>query len=42
MTRSLKKGPFIDAHLVKKSRSRASDQRQEASQNLVAPLDDHA
>jgi ribosomal protein S19 len=41
MTRSLKKGPFCDAHLVKKSKPRKR-QRQKANQNLVPSFDNHA
>ena len=35
MSRSIKKGPFVDAHLIKRW-MRLSRQRQEADQNLVA------
>ena len=41
MARSIKKGPFVDDHLMAKVESGARDQRQAADQDLVAPLDDH-
>ena len=43
MPRSVKKGPFVDQHLLKKVAARPR-RRAEASghQDLVAPLDDHA
>ena len=40
MPRSLKKGPFVDHHLMKKVEDRG--QQQEADQDLVASLDDPA
>ena len=42
MTRSLKKGPFVDHHLMAKVEKAARHQGQEADQDLVAPLDDPA
>ena len=42
MARSLKKGPFVDHHLMAKVEKAARDQGQEADQDLVAPLDDPA
>ena len=41
MTRSLKKGPFIDAHLVKKVEAAQATKDKKPDQDLVAPLDDH-
>ena len=38
MTRSLKKGPFVDHHLLAKVDKAADDQGQEADQDLVASL----
>ena len=38
MARSLKKGPFVDHHLMKKVETRG--QQQEADQDLVASFDD--
>jgi large subunit ribosomal protein L22 len=40
--RSLKKGPFVDHHLLKKVESAAGEQQQAPDQDLVAPLDDPA
>ena len=42
MGRSLKKGPFVDGHLFDKIDKMNDGQREEADQDLVAPLDDHA
>jgi small subunit ribosomal protein S19 len=42
MPRSLKKGPFVDLHLIKKVEPPRSPRTQEADQDLVAPLDDPA
>ena len=42
MTRSLKKGPFVDHHLLAKVEKAVGHQGQEADQDLVAPLDDPA
>ncbi len=42
MSRSLKKGPFVDGHLMAKVETARGDARQEADQDLVAPLDDPA
>jgi ribosomal protein S19 len=39
MARSLKKGPFVDLHLLKKVEA-ASPPATSADQDLVAPLDD--
>ena len=39
MGRSLKKGPFVDEHLFDKIDKMNAAQRQEADQDLVAPLD---
>ena len=41
MARSVKKGPFIDEHLMKKVRRGAAHEVEEGHQDLVAPLDDH-
>ena len=40
MARSVKKGPFVDKHLLKKVRRGAADEVEEGHQDLVAPLDD--
>ena len=42
MARSLKKGPFVDDHLLTEGGLGAGDQGQEADQDLVAPFDDPA
>ena len=42
MARSLKKGPFVDHHLMAKVEKAAANQGQEADQDLVAPLHDPA
>ena len=42
MTRSIKKGCFVDDHLSKKVAALNDDAREEGHQDLVAPLDDHA
>ena len=41
MPRSLKKGPFVDDHLLRKVVDGERSQQQERDQDLVAPLDDH-
>ena len=41
MPRSLKKGPFVDDHLLKKVDDAERERAQERHQDLVAPLDDH-
>ena len=41
MPRSLKKGPFVDLHLAKKVQVAVGQERQQADQDLVAPLDGH-
>ena len=41
MPRSLKKGPFVDDHLLKKVDVAERQGHQERDQDLVAPLDDH-
>lgn len=37
MARSVKKGPFVDGHLMKKSDCCQRDEKQQANQNLVTP-----
>ena len=41
MPRSLKKGPFVDDHLLKKVDDLNDEGREEGHQDLVAPLHDH-
>ena len=41
MARSVKKGPFIDDHLLKKVVEDAAPEVEEGHQDLVAALDDH-
>ena len=41
MARSVKKGPFVDGHLLKKVDEAQRHQVEEGHQDLVAPLDDH-
>ena len=41
MPRSLKKGPFVDDHLLKKVDDLNDSRREEGHQDLVAPLHDH-
>ena len=40
MPRSLKKGPFIDLHLLKKGRESGGKRRQEAPAHLVPSFND--
>ncbi len=42
MSRSLKKGPFTDDHLVKKVEVMNTKPQKIRGENLVAPLDDHS
>ena len=35
MGRSLKKGPFVDEHLMKKVEAQANDEKEKSHQNLV-------
>jgi hypothetical protein len=42
MARSVKKGPFVDAHLLKKVEAAARRRRQASDQDLVASFDDPA
>lgn len=39
MPRSLKKGPFVDGHLMKKVDSAVANSDRPRAQDLVAPLD---
>ena len=41
MARSLKKGPFVDRHILKEGRGRVGGCRPAHRQDLVAPFDDH-
>ncbi len=41
MPRSLKKGPFVDDHLLKKVEVAERQELEERHQDLVAALDDH-
>jgi ribosomal protein S19 len=41
MPRSLKKGPFVDDHLLKKVDVAEREEQQAGHQDLVAPVDDH-
>ena len=41
MARSLKKGPFVDDHLLKKVEADERGQRPQGREDLVAPLHDH-
>ena len=41
MARSVKKGPFVDDHLMKKVQALNEANREERDQDLVAALDDH-
>ena len=40
MGRSLKKGPFVDDHLMKKVDGDEREEREESGADVVAPLDD--
>ena len=42
MARSIKKGPFVDHHLMAKVDKARGGERQATDQDLVAPLDDRA
>ena len=42
VARSVKKGPFVDLHLIKKVQAMIDVGREARRQDLVAPLDDHA
>ena len=42
MGRSIKKGPFVDGHLMDKIDKAKDTEVKDADQDLVAPLDDHA
>ena len=42
MARSLKKGPHIDGHLLKKIEDLNAEERQEGHPLMVAPFDDFA
>ena len=42
MARSIKKGPFVDDHLLKKVEAARAVNDKKPDQDLVAPLDDHA
>ena len=42
MPRSLKKGPFVDDHLLKKVDVAEREEHQAGHQDLVAPFDDHS
>ena len=41
MARSVKKGPFVDDHLLKKVAEAQRQKSKKVHQDLVAPLDDH-
>ena len=41
MTRSIKKGPFVDAHLQKKVDEQNEKGTQERHQDVVPSFDDH-
>ena len=40
MGRSLKKGPFVDEHLMKKVEAQANDEKKKSYQNLVTSFND--
>jgi ribosomal protein S19 len=42
MPRSLKKGPFIDLHLLKKVEKAMESGEKKTNQNLVSPFHDHS
>ena len=42
MGRSIKKGPFVDGHLLEKITKAEEHRIEDADQDLVAPFDDHA
>jgi len=42
MTRSLKKGPFVDHHLLAKTEKAVANKDKKTDQNLVAPFHDPA
>jgi small subunit ribosomal protein S19 len=42
MGRSIKKGPFVEDHLLEKIQKAKSCQPEDADQDLVPPFDDHA
>ena len=42
MPRSIKKGPFVDLHLAKKSRAGHRQQHEASDQDLVAAIDGDA
>ena len=42
MGRSIKKGPFVDFHLLDKIQKAKEHESKDADQDLVAAFDDHA
>ena len=40
MGRSLKKGPFVDEHLMKKVEAQANDEKKKVIKNLVTSFND--